>query len=206
MTPSLQVDLAPGQKNGLVLRNPVMPASGTFGYGREFADILDLNLLGAIVVKGISLAPVAGNPTPRLTETPAGLLNAIGLQNPGCDAFIQDYLPFLRQFQTPLIVNIWGRTTEEAPPRRGRLLDPLREGSERRHARGLARMSGVGDVVVETHVSEVRRRDELLEQASDGHVRTTGRQRSGLGHALSLFMARSWRATPAAHAHRGGSR
>lgn len=106
--PNTAVNLA-----GIAMKNPVMPASGTFGYGREFADILDLNLLGAMVVKGISLAPVAGNPTPRLTETPAGLLNAIGLQNPGCDAFIQDYLPFLRQFQTPLIVNIWGRTTEE---------------------------------------------------------------------------------------------
>ncbi len=98
---------------GIAMKNPVMPASGTFGYGPEFAGVFDLNLLGAMVVKGISLEPVAGNPTPRMVETPAGLLNAIGLQNPGCAAFIRDYLPFLRQYQVPLIVNIWGRTLEE---------------------------------------------------------------------------------------------
>ncbi len=98
---------------GIAMQNPVMPASGTFGYGPEFAAVFDLNLLGAMVVKGISLAPVNGNPTPRLAETPAGLLNAIGLQNPGCDGFIRDYLPFLRQYRVPLIVNIWGQTLEE---------------------------------------------------------------------------------------------
>ncbi len=98
---------------GIAMQNPVMPASGTFGYGPEFAAVFDLNLLGAMVVKGISLAPVNGNPTPRLAETPAGLLNAIGLQNPGCDGFIRDYLPFLRQYRVPLIVNIWGRTLQD---------------------------------------------------------------------------------------------
>ncbi|MFN2350957.1 MAG: dihydroorotate dehydrogenase [Kiritimatiellia bacterium] len=95
---------------GIAMKNPVMSASGTFGYGQEFARILDLNLMGAIVVKGISPRPASGNSTPRMVETPAGLINAIGLQNPGCDTFIAEYLPFLRQFQTPTIVNIWGTT------------------------------------------------------------------------------------------------
>ncbi|MBI2438408.1 MAG: dihydroorotate dehydrogenase, partial [Lentisphaerae bacterium] len=97
----------------LVLKNPVMAASGTFGYGVEFARLVDLNRLGAIVVKGLSLKPEQGNPTPRLVEVPGGLLNAIGLQNPGFEGFVRDYLPFLRQYQTPVIVNIWGRTTAE---------------------------------------------------------------------------------------------
>ena len=98
---------------GLVMPNPVMTASGTFGYGPEFARLVDLNRLGAIVVKGISLKPVQGNPTPRLVEVPGGLLNAIGLQNPGFDGFVRDYLPFLRQCRAPVIVNIWGHTIEE---------------------------------------------------------------------------------------------
>jgi dihydroorotate dehydrogenase (NAD+) catalytic subunit len=93
--------------------NPVMTASGTFGYGPEFARLVDLNRLGAIVVKGISLKPAQGNPPPRMVEVPGGLLNAIGLQNPGFAGFVNDYLPFLRQYQAPVIVNIWGRTIEE---------------------------------------------------------------------------------------------
>jgi dihydroorotate dehydrogenase (NAD+) catalytic subunit len=97
----------------LVMHNPVMTASGTFGYGPEFARLVDLNRLGAIVVKGISLKPAQGNPTPRLVEVPGGLLNAIGLQNPGFEGFVRDYLPFLRQYRVPVIVNIWGHTIEE---------------------------------------------------------------------------------------------
>lgn len=97
----------------LVMQNPVMTASGTFGYGPEFAELVDLNRLGAIVVKGISLKPTPGNPPPRLVEVPGGLLNAIGLQNPGFAGFVRDYLPFLRQYQTPVIVNIWGHTIAE---------------------------------------------------------------------------------------------
>ena len=95
------------------MKNPVMTASGTFGYGPEYADLIDLNALGAIVVKGISLHPVKGNPPPRTVETASGLINAIGLQNPGVDGFIREYVPFLRRFDTPVIVNIWGRTIEE---------------------------------------------------------------------------------------------
>ncbi|NCP78194.1 MAG: dihydroorotate dehydrogenase [Desulfuromonadales bacterium] len=106
--PSLAVEIA-----GLKLRNPVMPASGTFGYGEEFAPYLDLNRLGAIVTKGLSLHPKAGNPTPRIAETVSGMLNAIGLQNVGIDAFIRDKMPFLRQYDTPVIANFFGNTRDE---------------------------------------------------------------------------------------------
>jgi dihydroorotate dehydrogenase (NAD+) catalytic subunit len=98
---------------GLRLRNPVMVASGTFGYGPEYADVVDLNRLGAIVVKGISLEPWTGNRTPRLHEVTGGLLNAIGLQNPGAEGFIATYLPFLRKYDVPVVVNIWGRAVED---------------------------------------------------------------------------------------------
>ena len=98
---------------GIEMKNPVMVASGTFGYGPEYADLVDLNSLGAIAVKGILGERWEGNLTPRLVETPSGLLNAIGLQNPGVDGFIEEYMPFLRQHDVPVIVNIWGRTLEE---------------------------------------------------------------------------------------------
>ncbi len=98
---------------GIAMRNPVMVASGTFGYGPEYADLVNLNRLGAFVVKGISLQPARGNLTPRLVEVTGGLLNAIGLQNPGAEGFIRDYLPFLRRFRTPVIVNIWGHSIDE---------------------------------------------------------------------------------------------
>lgn len=98
---------------GLALKNPVMVASGTFGYGREFAELFDLGALGAVVVKGVSLDPWEGNPTPRIVETPAGMLNAIGLENPGVERFVRDELPFLRSFDTRLVVNVIGRSVEE---------------------------------------------------------------------------------------------
>ncbi len=98
---------------GIRMRNPVMTASGTFGYGPEYADLVDLNALGALVVKGIRMEPWEGNQPPRMVEVQGGLVNAIGLQGPGVDGFVRDYLPFLRQFSTPVIVNIWGRTLEE---------------------------------------------------------------------------------------------
>ncbi len=98
---------------GLNLRNPVMTASGTFGYGEEFAAFVDLHRLGAIVVKGISLAPRHGNPPPRVVETACGMLNAIGLENVGVDCFIKKKLPFLRETKTPVIVNILGDTLED---------------------------------------------------------------------------------------------
>ncbi|MCA1797490.1 MAG: dihydroorotate dehydrogenase, partial [Geobacteraceae bacterium] len=106
--PNLEVDIA-----GLKLKNPVMPASGTFGYGEEFAPYLDLEQLGAIVTKGVSLLPRAGNPTPRLAETPAGMLNAIGLQNVGVEAFEAQKIDFLQSVSTPVVVNFFGNTLEE---------------------------------------------------------------------------------------------
>lgn len=98
---------------GINMKNPVMAASGTFGFGEEFAKIFDLNKLGAIVVKGITLKPREGNKTPRITETPSGMLNAIGLQNPGIEEFIKEKIPFLAKFKVPVIVNISGYTEEE---------------------------------------------------------------------------------------------
>ena len=92
----------------LTLRNPVMTGSGTFGFGPEMAGIVDLNTLGAVVVKSTSLEPRLGNATPRIVETPSGLLNAIGLQNSGVDNFIAEKLPFLRQYDVPLVVNLVG--------------------------------------------------------------------------------------------------
>ncbi len=97
----------------LKLKNPVMTASGTFGYGKEFSEFVDLNKLGAIVVKGISLKPMKGNPAPRICETPAGMLNAIGLQNPGLKGFIRHQLPFLKELKTKIIVNILGNSVNE---------------------------------------------------------------------------------------------
>lgn len=98
---------------GLTLQNPVTVASGTFGYGVEYSQLVDLNQLGAVVVKGIRLEPVRGNPAPRTVEVTSGLINAIGLQGPGVDGFIRSYWPFLRQLKVPAIINIWGVTVEE---------------------------------------------------------------------------------------------
>jgi len=97
----------------LTMQNPVTVASGTFGYGAEYARLIDLNLLGAVTVKGIRLHPVPGNPTPRTAETTSGMLNAIGLQGPGVDGFIKKYWPFLKSLTVPTIINIWGTTVEE---------------------------------------------------------------------------------------------
>jgi dihydroorotate dehydrogenase (NAD+) catalytic subunit len=106
--PDLSVRLGP-----LALKNPVMVASGTFGYGEEYADFLDLSRLGAVVVKGISLLPRPGNPPPRIVETPSGMINAIGLENVGVDAFLASKLPYLRERRVPVIVNIFGNLVEE---------------------------------------------------------------------------------------------
>ncbi len=107
-SPDLSVRLGP-----LRLANPVMVASGTFGYGEEYADFLDPGRIGAIVVKGISLFPRPGNPPPRIVETPSGMINAIGLENVGVDEFIRAKLPFLRERRATVVVNIFGNTVEE---------------------------------------------------------------------------------------------
>ncbi len=106
--PDLSVNIA-----GISLRNPIMTASGTFGYGEEFAEYVDLEKIGALITKGLSLKPKAGNAMPRIVETPGGMLNAIGLQNVGIDAFIEKKVPFLRTISTPVIVNFFGNTVEE---------------------------------------------------------------------------------------------
>jgi dihydroorotate dehydrogenase (NAD+) catalytic subunit len=97
----------------LKLKNPVMTASGTFGYGKEYSEFFDINKLGAIVVKGISVKPMKGNPSPRICETPSGMLNAIGLQNPGLKGFMKQQLPFLKSLKTKVIVNILGSSVDD---------------------------------------------------------------------------------------------
>lgn len=108
MRPDMSVEIA-----GVKFRNPVMTASGTFGYGQEFSQYVDLEKIGAFVTKGLSLKARAGNPTPRIVETPGGMLNAIGLQNVGIDAFIEKKVPFLRTVNTPAIANFFGYTPDE---------------------------------------------------------------------------------------------
>ncbi len=98
---------------GIQLKNPVMTASGTFGYGREFDHLIDLNRLGAIIVKGLSLLPTKGNPPPRIVETACGMINAIGLENVGIEGFIAEKLAFLQNLDPPLIVNIYGKVIED---------------------------------------------------------------------------------------------
>lgn len=98
---------------GVEFKNPVMTASGTFGSGMEYSQFVDLNKLGAVVTKGVASVPWPGNPTPRIAETNGGMLNAIGLQNPGIDVFVKRDIPFLKQYDTKIIVNVCGKTTEE---------------------------------------------------------------------------------------------
>ena len=98
---------------GVELKNPVMTASGTFGSGAEYSEFVDLNKLGAVVTKGVANVPWPGNPTPRIAETYGGMLNAIGLQNPGIDVFCKRDIPFLKQFDTKIIVNVCGKSTED---------------------------------------------------------------------------------------------
>ena len=98
---------------GVELKNPVMEASGTFGSGAEYGEFVDLNRLGAVVTKGVANVPWPGNPTPRIAETSSGMLNAIGLQNPGIDVFAARDIPFLKKYDTKIIVNVCGKTTED---------------------------------------------------------------------------------------------
>ena len=106
--PDLKVNLG-----AIELQNPVMTASGTFGYAREFEGLVDLNRLGAIIVKGLSLEPTKGNPPPRIVETPCGMLNAIGLENVGIDVFVKEKIPFLQTLSPPIFANIYGTSIED---------------------------------------------------------------------------------------------
>ncbi len=108
MAPNLEVDIG-----GIKMKNPVTTASGTFGYGLEYSPFVDLSCLGAVVIKGTTLLPRLGNPVPRIAETPAGMLNSIGLENPGVEAVIANYLPRLYRSGVPVIVNIAGDTVED---------------------------------------------------------------------------------------------
>ena len=98
---------------GVELKNPVMTASGTFGSGEEYSEFVDLSRLGAVVTKGVANVPWSGNPTPRITEVYGGMLNAIGLQNPGIDVFAKRDIPFLKKYDTKIVVNVCGKTTED---------------------------------------------------------------------------------------------
>ena len=118
MKPGMNVELG-----AVRLKNPVMTASGTFGYAAEFDEFMDLNRLGAIIVKGLSLEPANGNPPPRIVETACGMLNAIGLENVGVTAFIEEKLPFLNNISAPLFANIYGKTIEEYAQLAARLDD-----------------------------------------------------------------------------------
>jgi len=118
----LKVEIA-----GIKLKNPVMTASGTFGYGQEYAPFVDLNRLGAMILKGITLKPKMGNLPPRIIETPSGMLNAIGLQNVGVEMLIREKLPYLQKFNTPVIINISGDTLEEYVELAGRLGEVSKE-------------------------------------------------------------------------------
>ena len=110
---------------GVTLNNPVMTASGTFGSGMEYSDFVDLNRLGAVVTKGVANVPWPGNPTPRVAETYGGMLNAIGLQNPGIDVFVERDIPFLKKYDTKIIVNVCGKTVEDYLEVVERLADEL---------------------------------------------------------------------------------
>jgi dihydroorotate dehydrogenase (NAD+) catalytic subunit len=116
--PNLRVNIG-----GIEISNPVMTASGTFGYAKEYESLVDLNRLGAIVVKGLSLEPSRGNPPQRIVETPCGMLNAIGLENVGLAAFIKEKAPFLRKLSTPVFVNIYGKSITEYAELAARLED-----------------------------------------------------------------------------------
>ena len=105
---NMKVNLA-----GVELKNPVMTASGTFGSGEEYSELVDLNRLGAVVTKGVANVPWPGNPTPRIAEVYGGMLNAIGLQNPGIDVFCERDIPFLKKYDTKIIVNVCGKTAED---------------------------------------------------------------------------------------------
>ena len=118
---NLSVQLAPKNKRGLLVANPVMTASGTFGYGTEYSHLFDIQRLGAIVCKGTTLEPREGNPQPRLVETACGVLNSIGLQNIGVDAVIRDKAPLWAGWRVPVIVNIAGETIDDYSRLAGKL-------------------------------------------------------------------------------------
>lgn len=155
----LKVDL-----NGLILKNPITVASGTFGFGREYTDYVDLNKIGGISVKGLTLLPKKGNPTPRVVETPMGMINSVGLQNPGVEVFIEKEIPYLRQFDTKIIANINGGTLEDYCGITERLsnedVDSLELNISCPNVKKGGMAFGTNPKMVEEVVSEVRKRSK----------------------------------------------
>jgi dihydroorotate dehydrogenase (NAD+) catalytic subunit len=146
---------------GVELKNPVMTASGTFGSGREFSDFVDLSRLGAVVVKGVADKPWSGNPAPRIAEVYGGMLNSVGLQNPGVDYFIENDIPFLRQYDTKIIVNVCGHSIEEytnvVSKLRGQDVDLLELNISCPNVSEGGMAFGTDPVMVEKVVSEVKK-------------------------------------------------
>ena len=146
---------------GVELKNPVMTASGTFGSGREYSEFVDLNRLGAVVVKGVADKPWNGNPAPRIAEVYGGMLNSVGLQNPGVDYFIENDIPFLRQFDTKIIVNVCGHSVEEytnvVKKLQGRDVDLLELNISCPNVSEGGMAFGTDPVMVEKVVKEVKR-------------------------------------------------
>lgn len=146
---------------GVELKNPVMTASGTFGSGREYSEFVDLNKLGAVVVKGVADKPWKGNPAPRIAEVYGGMLNSVGLQNPGVDYFIENDIPFLRQFDTRIIVNVCGHSIEEytnvVKKLQGRDVDLLELNISCPNVSEGGMAFGTDPVMVEKVVKEVKR-------------------------------------------------
>ena len=141
MPPDLSVQLAPKNKKGLLLRNPVMTASGTFGYGTEYSELFDIQRLGAIICKGTTLKPREGNPQPRLIETASGVINSIGLQNIGVKAVIKEKSPIWAEWRVPVIVNIAGESVDDY----ARLAEQLNGVADEREV--AHRQKGLGDDV-----------------------------------------------------------
>ncbi len=163
MTPELSVSLG-----GLRLANPVMSASGTFGYGIEFAPFYDISRLGAIVVKGLSLAPTRGNPPGRIVETAAGMLNAIGLQNIGVERFVSDVVPRLEDAGATFVANIYGKTVEEYEA----------------VARRLSEVSSLGAIEVNASCPNVKEGGMAFGATPEGIAELTGRVRRCTGKPL----------------------
>ncbi len=163
VTPDLSVSLG-----GLRVANPVMSASGTFGYGIEFAPFYDISRLGAIVVKGLSLAPTRGNPPGRIVETAAGMLNAIGLQNIGVERFVSDVVPRLEDAGATFVANIYGKTVEEYEA----------------VARRLSEVSSLGAIEVNASCPNVREGGMAFGATPEGIAELTGRVRLATGKPL----------------------
>lgn len=149
---------------GVELKNPVMTASGTFGSGREYSEFVDLNELGAVVVKGVADKPWNGNPAPRIAEVYGGMLNSVGLQNPGVDYFIENDIPFLRQFDTKIIVNVCGHSIDEyvnvVKKLKGKDVDLLELNISCPNVSEGGMAFGTDPVMVEKVVSEVKKEAE----------------------------------------------